>query len=127
MGVIEQARERYLRTPRLVATADGGAVLHAIAWERDVERVLAWTLDAEGAVVGEPREVARAAAIPDYRVTGEVVDDPAVEDLAVADEGVSAHVAHDGAQSTVVLERGGEVIKVWEARGFASAPAVAVV
>ena len=50
MPIIEQTPERYLRSPRLEPAADGGALLHLLAWEGDQECILRFNLSAEGEV-----------------------------------------------------------------------------
>ncbi len=128
LAVIEQRRERYLRSPRLTPTADG-ATLHVIAWEPDGERVLAFDLSPEG-TPGEARVVtpptdAIAAFAPGEAIA--TTDDPGVDDAAEAGA-YRVRVVHDGSVSEVRLfgpdQR--EVV-VWRARGIAAAPAVAPV
>src|SRR5688572_7159616 len=126
MPVITQTRERYVRSARLRANADGGATLWAIAWEGELERVLAWELDAEGAVQGEPREAQRAPAIPDIVLadTGDAapVEDPGADDEAHHD-GWTVRVTREAGESRVIVGRpgaGDATVVAWRARGFAA-------
>ena len=54
MPVVEQTPERYLRSPKLEAAADGGALLHVLAWAGDEEFILRFNLADNGSVQGEP-------------------------------------------------------------------------
>lgn len=129
MPLIPQQRERYVRSARLRARPDGGATLWAIAWEGDLERVLAWELDAEGAPAGEPREVVRAPAVPDLVLpdSGDpsTTDDPAADDEARAAEVLVAVRREGGASRVELVASDHAPVVVWRARGFAAAPALA--
>ncbi|MGB5311001.1 MAG: hypothetical protein WBN38_02950, partial [Polyangiales bacterium] len=63
MFVIEQTRERYLRSPRLEPVDDGGALLHVLAWTGDEECILRFKLTRDGVVEGEPAATDHAPAI----------------------------------------------------------------
>ncbi len=127
MPIIEQTPERYLRSPRLEPAADGGAILHVLAWSGDEECVLRFELDDLGAVQGEPVATDHGPAIMSWS-PGEPrpSDDPRAE-LRAADLGWQVEVRHRGPRSmvTVAPPSGGEV-DVWSALGIAAAPCIAV-
>ncbi len=106
--VVAQTRERYVRTPRLCARADGGATLYVLAWQHGAEALEAIVSDAPPSLVLERAELARSA-----------------DDVA-RHGGHVVEVRRDGARSHVVLRAPGlgEVL-VWSATGTAAAPAVA--
>ena len=54
MPLIEQTPERYLRSPRLEPVADGGALLHVLAWTGEQECILRFEVTEEGIVEGGP-------------------------------------------------------------------------
>ncbi len=60
--LLAQQKERYLRSPCLRAT-DQGAVLTAIAWDRDGEAILEWPLDVHGEIIGQEQTLWRGDAV----------------------------------------------------------------
>jgi hypothetical protein len=125
MFVIEQTRERYLRSPRLEAVADGGALLHVLAWTGDVECILRFQLTPEGSVEGEPAATDHGPAIMGW-APGMVhpVNDPRAE-LEAEHQGWRATVRHDGPRSTlVVVTPAGREFVAWSAFGIAAAPCI---
>jgi hypothetical protein len=125
MPLIEQTRERYLRSPRLEAVAGGGALLHVLAWTGDEECVLRFNLNREGAAEGQPLASDHARAImgwaPDML---RPVNHPTAE-LEAQHQGWRAIVRHSGARSTVVVVPPiGDEFVVWTALGIAAAPCI---
>lgn len=117
MPVVAQARERYLRWPRLHPRA-GGATLEVIAWEADGERILRFPLAADGTAMGEPDRGPVQRAIPSY--------DDATSDDAHADGGYAVRVVRDGGVSEVRLTApDGREHLVFRAPAIAAAPCVA--
>ena len=126
MPLIEQTPERYLRSPRLEPVADGGALLHVIAWAGDEEFVLRFGLAEDGSVQGEPVGTDHSAAIMGWAPgVPHPASDPKVE-LQAEHQGWRVEVRHEGPRSTVVVAppSGGEFV-VWTAFGMAAAPCVA--
>jgi hypothetical protein len=130
MPAIAQRPDRYLRCPRLVAHADGGAALHAVAWEPDGERLIAFHLDARGEPRGEPDP----GPVRPEGIVAMSLDDPPTptDDVDVEqrarDGGWSVHVDHDadtGASSVWCRHHDGRPVQVWRARGIAACPAIA--
>ncbi|MGB8221320.1 MAG: hypothetical protein WCF10_01980, partial [Polyangiales bacterium] len=77
MPLLEQTRERYLRSPRLEPLADGGAFLHLLVWSGDEEHILRFNLADDGAVQGEPVATDHGAAIMGWSPGGpHPSDDP---------------------------------------------------
>lgn len=125
MFLIEQTRQRYLRSPRLESADDGGALLHVIAWSGDQELILRFRLASDGAVDGEPHATDHAPAIMGW-APGMVhpLDDPGVE-LADEHQGWRVEVRHDGPRSNVVVvPPTGREFLVWTAVGIAAAPCI---
>ncbi len=123
--MITQSTDRYLRSPRLVASGDG-ARLSVIAWERQGERVLTFALSAS-LEVGEPTATDFAPAVPALTPGAEPAptDDASVEDRDEAN-GFRVDVRRTGYRSRVVLTTpAGDEVLVWDAWGTAAAPAVA--
>ena len=52
MPLVKQTPERYLRSPWLEPVADGGALLHVLAWSDDQEYILRFNLADDGSVQG---------------------------------------------------------------------------
>lgn len=125
MPRITQTDDRYLRSPRLEPVAGGGALLHVLAWTGAEECILRFTLDAEGAPLGEPVATDHAPALMTW-APGRVhpIDDPGAE-LADAHRGWTVEVRHEGARSTVVVvpPTGSEHV-VWTALGIAASPCI---
>jgi len=126
MALIEQRADRYLRSPRLVAHASGGATLYLIAWTPEGERILACAVDCCGQSEGLVGEGPLHAAIPalSASIPPMPTHDPAVEHEARAGD-ARVHIDHEGARSTVWLERPAGRVKVWSAQAMAAAPAIA--
>ena len=124
MGLIEQSRDRYLRSPRLAPEGDRAA-LWAIAWEPSGERIVRFAVDARGeAREAELGEVHEAIGGLSPGVPPEATDDPRDEERAVDGE-LCVEARRDGYRTTVVLRRaGGRETEVWSALGTAAAPAV---
>ncbi len=125
--LIEQRPDRYLRSPRLEATSDGGAFLHVIAWGPDGEYILRFTVTPEGEVTGKPIALEHAPAIMGLRpsMPPTISDDPESQDEA-AHSGWRAQVEREDGRSTVVVTSpAGHTHAVWSANGIAAAPAVA--
>src|SRR5512139_4022954 len=126
MSLVEQTRDRYLRSPRLVATPDGGATLHALAWCDGGERWLRFPVDSVG-VAGAPDEGPLERAIADltHAVPPEPTSDPTEEDR-IGRGGWTAEIVRSGGVSTVwVTSPSGAETRLWEAVGSAAAPFVA--
>jgi len=130
MALIEQRPDRYLRAPRLVSHADGGATLYVLAWTPEGERILACAVDCTGqseGLVGEgplyPEIPTLTATIPPMPTA-----DPRVEHEACVSS-AKVHIDHEGARSTVWLTRGTgseeRRVKVWSAQAMAATPAIA--
>ncbi|MBC7171522.1 MAG: hypothetical protein H5U40_03800, partial [Polyangiaceae bacterium] len=125
MALIAQTKERYLRSPRIEALADG-ARLWVVAWERDGERLLSFPLGADGEP-GEPTAgpllrgiVALAPGSPPEP------SDDAADELRAASRGAFVEVVHTGGVSEVWMSRGGgDRILVFRARCTVASPAVA--
>jgi hypothetical protein len=126
-ALLAQRRDRYLRNPRLVPGDESAALLVAIAWEGDTESLRAWSLS-EDAQPRDEREVARAPRIVAL-TPGDAPrpsDDPRDEERAVSGA-YAAHITRmNGVSRVLVVREGAEPVCVWEARGTASAPALAV-
>jgi hypothetical protein len=126
---IDHREDRYLRNPRLVARADGGADLHVIAWMGETEAHLAIGLDSEGRPTGEERVLDRRPAI--LGITRDAnnprVTEDASEDDRASDGGwvVSVERGAEGTSRIVVDTPEGRRVRVWEAHGIAAAPAIA--
>ena len=126
MLLIEQTRERYLRSPRLEPVADGGAFLHVLAWSGDQEYVLRFNLKPDGSLHGDPVATEHADAIMGWDPgTPRPTSDPTAE-LRGQSQGWRVEVRHEGPCSSIVAgpPSGGEFV-VWKARGIAAAPCVA--
>jgi hypothetical protein len=128
MARIEHCKERYLHCPRLVARAEGGATLHAIAWEGDSERI--WSMDiSEDGSFGVARTSTEKAARIVTLTRGDYAN-PTDDDEAEQREsraGFTASVQYDQGVSTVWLETPkGERVQVFRAFGAASNPALAL-
>lgn len=128
--IVAQQPERYLRSPRLARVGDE-VVLHVIAWgglERDGEEHLAFPVRLErGVEVGDPQCIASGPTLLDlvHGDAPEIIGDPSEEDRAVM--GAEAVVIeHAAGGSRVILLRDQTRIVVWQARGTAAAPALAV-
>lgn len=124
---IEQGASRYLRSPRLVSTARG-ARLYAIAWQAGGERVVSWSVDADGEV-GDLEEGELTASIIGLSSGAEprATDDATIEDRDELD-GTRVEIRRAGYRSEVVLTRPNrEPIVVWDAWGTAAAPTLIVV
>ncbi len=126
MVLIEHSPHQYLRSPRLEAAADGGALLHVLSWSGAEEYVLRYALTADGSVQGEPIATDHCPAI--------VAWDPGVprpsndcrDELAAESAGWRAFVRHEGPRSTVLVRTpSGSEHRVWSAIGIAAAPAIA--
>lgn len=125
MPLIEQTRERYLRSPRLEASDDGGALLHVIAWMGEQECVLRFKVDADGVTSDEPFATDHAPAIMGW-APGMVhpIDDPNAE-LMDDHQGWQVEVRHEGARSNVVVTSPtGREFVAWTAIGIAAAPCI---
>ena len=127
MPLIEQTPERYLRSPRLEPVADGGALLHVLAWSGEEECVLRLQLDDRGEVRGEPVATDHAPAIMGWAPGApRPSTDPAAE-LEAEHLGWLAEVRHEGPRSTVIVRPpSGREVVVWSAFGIAAAPCIAV-
>lgn len=124
---LAQSPERYHRDARLVARADGGADLHAIAWDAGGEAHVVVALDARGAAIAPAREVSRARAI--LGLTHDAGAPRAAENVASEDEARdgawSVRVEREGPRSRVVVRGPGGIESVaWEADAIAAAPAI---
>jgi hypothetical protein len=125
MTLIEQTRERYLRSPRLEPADDGGALLHLLAWSGNEECVLRFKLSSDGSVQGKPFATDHAPSIMSWAPgTAHPSDDPASE-LRDEHQGWSVEVRHDGPRSNVVVTppTGAEFV-AWTAFGIAAAPTI---
>ena len=125
MALIEQRRDRYLRSPRLSPTGDG-ARLHLVAWEPDGERILACDVGPEGSLgemhAGE-RQDAIAALTP---TTPPAASDDPEDEHRASDGDWHVEVRREGYRSSVVVTMpSGRDVVAWTAWGTAAAPAVA--
>ena len=126
MPLLEQTKVRYLRTPRLSPAEGGGATLHLIAWTPEGEHLLHVDCDAEGETLGERAEAPREAIAG---LTSEhpprPTDDPR-DDARAQAAGWGVEVRwHEGRSSVWVTPPSAEPLRVWEALGTATAPAIA--
>ena len=126
MPVIEQTPERYLRNPRLEPAADGGAVLHVLAWLQDQECILRFGVGEDGSIEGDPVATDHGPAILAWAPGRPLPSDDPTAELEAQHRGWHAAVRHEGAQSVVVVTppSGGE-FPVWRAFGIAMAPCIA--
>ncbi|MEM7136605.1 MAG: CehA/McbA family metallohydrolase [Myxococcota bacterium] len=126
MPIIEQTRERYLRSPRLEAVAGGGALLYVLAWSGDEEFVLRFSLGQDGSVAGEPVATDHAPAIMAWAPEGPRPSGDSRAELQSEHGGWRVSVSHEGGRSRVLVNppSGGEFV-VWSATGIAAAPCVA--
>ena len=125
MFVIEQTRERYLRNPRLEPVADGGALLHVLAWTGSIECVLRFKVTGEGLVVGEPSATDHAPSIMGWAPGTVRPADDHRADLEDEHQGWRVVVRHEGARSTVaVVPPTGREFVAWTAFGIAAAPCI---
>ncbi|MGB5547821.1 MAG: hypothetical protein WBM74_14705, partial [Polyangiales bacterium] len=125
MPLIEQTPKRYLRSPRLEPVADGGALLHVLAWSGDEECVLRFDLGDDGSVLGEAGATDHSPAIMTWAPgVWHPVNDSRAE-LAAEHQGWRVEVRHEGPRSSVIVAppSGGEFV-VWTAFGIAAAPCV---
>jgi hypothetical protein len=126
MARIAQEKERYLHSPRLTSTPDGGAVLHLIAWSGASERVVRYAIAPDGALGASTDDAALPFVVALTR--GDVVaesDDPHAE-LEERRAGERIHIELEGGTARVVLSRGDEHIVVFRAHGCAAAPTLVV-
>jgi hypothetical protein len=126
MLLIEQSPERYLRSPRLEPVADGGALLHVLAWSGDQEYVLRFSVSPEVALRGDPIATEHSDAIMGWApAAARPSNDPGAE-LRAESQGWRIEVRYEGPRSSIVVAPpcGGEFV-VWRARGIAAAPAIA--
>ena len=127
MPLIEQTAERYLRSPRLEATADGGALLHLIAWSGEEEFLLHYAVGSDGGVRGEPVATDHSASIMGWSSSEspQPTREPGAE-LRAERGGWHVTIEHERAWSRVVVTPpSGGRFEVWEAVGIAAAPAIA--
>ncbi len=125
MVLIEQTRERYLRSPRLEPSADGGALLYALAWSDEQECVLRFKLAADGSLEGEPWATDHAPAIMGWAPGRPQPSTDPADELRDEHQGWGVEVRHEGPRSSVVVmpPSGGEHV-VWTALGIAAAPCI---
>ncbi|MFZ1863767.1 MAG: DUF3604 domain-containing protein [Polyangiales bacterium] len=126
MLLIEQTPQRYLRSPRLEPVADGGAVLHVLAWSGDEEYVLRFHVSAGLALRGDPIATDHTDAIMGWAPEApRPTNDPDAE-LRAESQGWRVEVRYEGPLSSIVIAppSGGEFV-VWRARGIAAAACVA--
>lgn len=126
MALIAQRPDCYLRAPRLVRSADGGAVLTAIAWEAGGERVATFAINALGDVVGEPvMGETRASIVAFDPTTGAPTDDAEVDHWATSN-GWRVDITREAGVSRVrATLPNGATVTVFEAQAIAAAPAIA--
>jgi hypothetical protein len=128
MPAVPQSPERYLRSPRLLASAAGGATLYVVAWEPGGERVLAFGLDAQGEPMGEPAAGELVPAGIVALAPGEPVEPTGDADAEqeARDGQWRVRAEHGAGVSSVWCGREGtDPVLVWRARGIAACPAVA--
>jgi hypothetical protein len=125
MTLIEQSQERYLRSPRLEASADGGALLSVLAWSGDEECILRFKLSRDGSVEGEPLATDHAPGIMGWAPGAALPSDDPRSELRDEHQGWNVEVRHEGPRSSVVVvpPTGGEFI-AWTAFGIAAAPCI---
>ena len=103
MPFIEQTPERYLRSPRLEPVADGGALLHVIAWSGDQECILRFNVAEDGSVHGDSVATDHGTAIMGWAPgIPQPSDDPRAE-LQAEHQGWNVEVKYEGARSTVIV------------------------
>jgi len=129
--LIAHTKDRYLRTPRLVANGSG-ATLYAIAWRPSAweagEDLVAIDLDASGSPTTDARVREHRAAI--VGLEGGVEPPRVTDDVTAEERHASGEwrvtVAREGYLSSVIAS-GPPVdeVLVWRAFGTASAPCVA--
>ncbi len=130
MPLLPQLPERYLRSPRLEALPagpSGGPVarLWVVAWEPAGERLLAFSLAADGEP-GAPEEGPLLPAIVALSPSTPPSPDGAAAELRAASARGAVEVRHhEDGRSEVVLARDGVERRVFRARCTVAAPAVA--
>lgn len=126
MLLIAQTPERYLRSPRLEAIDDGGALLHVLAWSGQQEYVLRFHLGPDGSLQGEPIATDHADAIMGWAPDAPRPSDDPNADLRWENQGWRAEARYEGPHSSIVVTApsGGEFL-VWKAYGIAAAPCIA--
>ena len=127
--LIAQRDDCYLRDPRLVSRADGGADLHVVAWDAAGEEHRVITLDAHGALLSESALERRPSilGLTHDRGAPRIAEDVAEEDRA-RDGAWTVAIERERAtgSSRVVVQGPGVQAIAWEARAIAAAPAIAV-
>lgn len=123
---LEQTPERYLRSPRLEPAADGGALLHVVAWSGAEECILRFNVNDDGSVRGEPIATDHGNAIMSWAPGVPHPSDDPLTELQAEHRGWQVEVRHEGPRSVVRVAppSGGEFV-VWSALGIAAAPCVA--
>lgn len=125
MIVIAHSKERYLRTPWLLAEGER-VTLFAIAWDGAGEALIEVRLDEHGAPIGDATVVERHSAImtTTREARPRVSEDPGEVDRAQAGSW-SVRIERADGVSTVWARAGERDVRVWEAFGTAAAPSVA--
>ncbi len=125
---IAHTHERYLRSARLVRT-EHAVTLYAIASLADrSEQLLAWSLDAAGALSGEPALIAHEPHIMGLlRQDAVALDLHAEHEQRATSSGwtVACYQADGVGHVEVTTEQGLRVV-IWRAHGMAAAPALLV-
>jgi hypothetical protein len=123
--LLPQSRARYLRSPRLTVGEGDRAELHAILSDERGEALVAYDVG-EDATVGPERELTR-----DERILALTPAAPPAPSEDARDEDRAVCGAHEACvergdgRSRVLCAHAGRTALVWEARGTASAPAIA--
>lgn len=126
MLLIEQTRERYLRSPRLEAIDDSGALLHVLAWSGEQEYVLRFHLGRDGSLQGEPIATDHSEAIMGWAPDAPRPSNDPNAELRAESQGWWVEARYAGPHSSIVVTApsGGEFL-VWKACGIAAAPCIA--
>jgi hypothetical protein len=131
MPRLPQVPERYLHSPRLVSRADGGASLHAIAWEGAGERILSWPVAPDGTLGAEQAGPAQAYIVALTRGAATEPTERVDVELEEQRDGYRTWVEHVDGIASVKLEQlpsqpGQTPTLVFRARGAALSPCLAV-
>jgi hypothetical protein len=132
MPRLEQRKDRYLHSPRLVAQPDGGALLSAIAWEGPAgepgsERLVSWAVAPDGSLgpeqLGEPCARIVALTRGDQVLPSEAADGELHEERG----GFRVWVEHTAGVASLLLARAGQPpLLVFRAHGTVLSPCLAV-
>lgn len=134
MPRLSQTPDRYLHSPRLVASADGSATLSAIAWacsgvstEGAEECVVSWPIAADGTLGAEQAGPGKPFIVSLTRGSEIGENDTVQAELEEQRAGARVWVEHaDGIASVKLARQGQAEVLVFRARGSALSPALAL-